>query len=440
MENIIEQIFDAGIVGAGGAGFPTHIKLSGEIKTLIINNAECEPLLQVDKNLAKVYADQLMKTLHRLMEELSIEKTVIGIKNKYIDVIEHLQAYAKKYPKIEVYPLPNVYPIGDEVVLIEEVTGIVVKKGELPIQYHVMVLNTETLLNIYNKLFEEKNVTHTYVTVIGEVDAPGTYYVPIGTSVGYMVDTLGKRNNANYKIIIGGPMTGSLTTIRDVVRKNTKALIVLEENHSLIRQMEDVNINHLTRIMASCSQCRACTDMCPRHLLGHNVEPHKLMNAMANGVLDHSSVLETALGCVDCGVCELYACHHELSPRKMMVMVKKEFAQNGVRPTPGDCTDIHSDRDYRRVPSGRLVMRLGLKKYDVAVPFYTEPIPVSYVKIPLQQHIGQAAKALVTVGQEVQENMCIAEAIEGGLSAHIHASIGGKVSEVSDEYICIERL
>ncbi len=440
MENIIEKIFDAGIVGAGGAGFPTHVKLKGAIDTLIINNAECEPLLQVDKNLAKEYAEPLIKSLHQLMEALAIKKGVIGIKDKYVDVIEHLNAAAKNYPNIEIYPLPNVYPIGDEVILIEEITGIVVKKGEIPIQHHVMVTNTETLYNIYQKLFEDKNVTHTFVTVTGEVDAPGTYYVPIGTSVEYMVDTLGKRRNKNHKIIIGGPMTGSLTTIRDVVKKNTKALIVLEENHSLILQMEDVNIKHLTRIMASCSQCRACTDMCPRHLMGHNVEPHKLMNAMANGVIDNSSVLETALGCVDCGVCELYACHHDLSPRKMMVMVKREFAKNGVRPSPTDCTDMHPDRDYRRVPAGRLVMRLGLKKYDVPLPFYPESIPVGAVKIPLQQHIGQAAKPLVTIGQNVKENMRIAQAVEGGLSAHIHASISGRVNEVNDEYICIERL
>ncbi|PKM68304.1 MAG: hypothetical protein CVU95_03645 [Firmicutes bacterium HGW-Firmicutes-2] len=440
MENIIEKIGDAGIVGAGGAGFPTHVKLKSKIKTLIINSAECEPLLQVDKNLTKSYATELIKGLHQLMEALSIEKSIIGIKNKHTDIIEQLKDYGKNYANIEIYPLPNVYPIGDEVVLIEEVTGIVMKKGELPMQYEVMVINTETLFNIYHKLFKEKNVTHTFVTVIGEVDAPGTYYAPIGTSVGYLVDTVGKRRNDNHKIIIGGPMTGSLTTIHDVVKKNSKALIVLDKDHALIRQMEDVNINHLTRIMASCSQCRACTDMCPRHLLGHHVEPHKLMNAMANGVLHNSSVLETALGCVDCGVCELYACHHDLSPRKMMMMVKQEFAKNGVRPSSENTTSMHVDRDYRRVPSGRLVMRLGLSRYDETVPFYPEPIQVSKVKIPLNQHIGQPAKAIVTVGQEIMENSRIAKAFEGGLGAHIHASISGSVTEISDGYICIERI
>ncbi len=95
MENIIEKIFDAGIVGAGGAGFPTHVKLKGAIDTLIINNAECEPLLQVDKNLAKEYAEPLIKSLHQLMEALAIKKGVIGIKDKYVDVIEHLNAAAK---------------------------------------------------------------------------------------------------------------------------------------------------------------------------------------------------------------------------------------------------------------------------------------------------------------------------------------------------------
>jgi len=170
MENIIEKIGDAGIVGAGGAGFPTHVKLKSKIKTLIINSAECEPLLQVDKNLTKSYANELLKGLHQLMEALSIEKSIIGIKNKHTDIIEQLKDYGKNHANIEIYPLPNVYPIGDEVVLIKEVTGIVMKKGELPMQYEVMVINTETLFNIYHKLFKEKNVTHTFVTVIGEVN------------------------------------------------------------------------------------------------------------------------------------------------------------------------------------------------------------------------------------------------------------------------------
>ncbi len=263
MKNIIKQVFDAGIVGAGGAGFPTHIKLDADISTLIINGAECEPLLQVDKNLMHCYGEILIQGLNQIMEQCNIEKAIIGVKNQYTEIIEHLRHCGKNYPNIKIYPLPNIYPIGDEVILIEETTGIVLKKGELPIQHNVMVTNTETLYNICMKIVENKNVTHTFVTIIGEVETPGTYCVPIGTSVGYLVNTLGKPRHSHYKVIMGGPMTGSITTDQDVVRKNTKALIILEENHPLVQQKEDVNIKHLTRIMASCSQCRACTDMCP---------------------------------------------------------------------------------------------------------------------------------------------------------------------------------
>jgi Na+-translocating ferredoxin:NAD+ oxidoreductase RnfC subunit len=345
-----------------------------------------------------------------------------------------------EYDNITIKPLPNVYPVGDEVVLIKETTGITLQRGVLPISHKLMVMNVETLLNVYKKIFADQNVIHSCVTIIGEVENQGTYQLPIGMSLEEILNTLTKPLMTHYKVIVGGPMTGKLASVNEVVRKNTKAFIVLPYDHRLVKNMEEVNTTHLKRIMASCSQCRACTDMCPRHLLGHQVEPHKLMNAMANGLKDNVNMLKTALGCVDCGVCELYACHHDLSPRKMMVAVKKAYAEQGVRPSPEGCIEPHKDREYRRVPSKRLVMHLNLSKYDVHLPFIPEVMKAKKVRIPLSHHIGAPAICLAKVGTYIMENQIIASGQEGKLSANIHASISGNITKANSEFIEIERV
>lgn len=439
MSKLIEQVYEAGIVGAGGAGFPTHIKMKGNIKTLIINGVECEPLLQVDKSLMTTYGEELIMGLANIMSELNIDNGIIAIKNKYQYIVDKMTQIAEKYNNITIKAVPNIYPVGDEVVLIYETTGIVIKKGELPIQSNLMVMNIETLLNVCNKLVSGQNVTHSFVTIIGEVNNPGTYKLPIGIEVDYILKHLTPPTIDEYKIVVGGPMTGRLLDDNEVIAKNTKALIVLNKNHPLIRNMDEVNETHLKRIMASCSQCRACTDMCPRHLLGHQVEPHKLMNAMANGLTENVDVLRTALGCVSCGVCELYACHHDLSPRKMMMAVKKAYAIEGVRASAEGCKSPHNDREYRKVPSKRLIMHLNLSRYDKPVKFFEESINALKVKIPMSQHIGAPAVPMVITGQLVKENQLIGKALKGSLSANIHSSLTGKVVAVTTDYIEIVR-
>ncbi len=438
MSRLITMVKDAGVVGAGGAGFPTHVKLNGEIKTLIINAVECEPLLQVDKHLMKHYATELMLCLGYLMDELGIEKTIIGIKNKYMDIISILEE-AKTKDTVHIKPLPNVYPMGDEVVLIKETTGIDLKRSELPITRNLLVMNVESVFNIYKKVFDEENVTQSYVTVVGEVDNPGTYKLPIGTSMAWVLDTLCPPKVKDYEVVVGGPMTGDIASSDEVVKKTTKAFIVLKKDHNLIRNLEATGEVQLKRIMASCSQCRACTDLCPRHLLGHQVEPHKLMNAMANGLTGNYDVLRTALGCVNCGVCELYACHHDLAPRKMMVAVKAAYAKEGIRPTVEGSIAPHADRDFRKVPSARLVMHLNLSKYDEALPFMPDDTQVPFVKIPLSQHIGAPSKPIVTVGEMVEKNQLIAKIADKQLGANIHTGISGLVTEVTAKYIKVER-
>lgn len=423
--NLVDLIKEAGIVGAGGAGFPTHVKLQGDIKTLIVNAVECEPLIQVDKVLIKHFSKEIITTLNRIKEALSIE-IVVAIKAGHPDLLNSLSLRSD----ILIKEVPNVYPMGDEVILIREVTGICMDRGQLPIVHGLVVMNLETIYNIHRKLDHDENVSSKYVSVLGEVDKPGTYKVPIGMSAFELLRLTGIHESC--AVIEGGVMTGRLISPDAVIKKTTKALIALSKHHKVIRQYEQTSMTSLKRIMSSCSQCRDCTDMCPRHLMGHDVQPHKIMNAMANGLVNYSESLKTSLGCVSCGICELYACHHDLSPRRMMMMVKSSFASEGVRAEPVNGS-VSAFIDRRKIPSNRLKRHLNLF-YEV--PDTLGTFSTTEVKVLMKQHIGVAATPLVSLNETVSKGQVIG--LVNQLGAHVHAPISGTVTCVCKDYVRIK--
>lgn len=439
MDAFLRQIEEAGIIGAGGAGFPTHKKFNPVAEYLIINAAECEPLLAVDKRLSEKYANELIKILTDILEICHLKKVFIGIKKKNKKAIEALESQIDQSKVIEVTALDNVYPMGDEVILTYEVLGKIISKGAIPIEHKAIVINLETLFNIYRMKYENAVVTHSYVTVTGEVNQPATYRVPIGTSVADLIQLAGGARIDDYEAVFGGPMTGRLVNSLDVVNKTTKAIIVLDNEHPLVHRLKPIELDNIIKTMGVCSQCRACTDLCPRNLLGQEVEPHKLMNAIANGISDNTYLLKTALGCVDCGVCEMYACHHDLSPRRLMSMTKQNFIQNGIRPTGEKIENPLKERDNLMLPSSRLVMRLGLKVYDHEIPLNEKDLQVKSVKIKCKQHIGAPLNIVAAIGEQVKVGQMIAQSKEGSLGSYLHASIEGKVTEITEEYIKIER-
>ena len=188
---------------------------------------------------------------------------------------------------------------------------------------------------------------------------------------------------------------------------------------------------------SSCSQCRMCTDLCPRNRLGHKVEPHKVMNAFANGMLSHYDGIETALGCCGCNLCSYFSCHHELSPGTLMTEVKKELLKGGIKGVASIMPP--NEAQYIKVPSTRIIDRIGLRKYNQHAYLEDEPFVVRYVYVPLSQHIGMPAVATVKVGDVVQEGQLIGRANEKGLSTNIHSSIEGVVRRLTDKEIIIER-
>lgn len=434
LSNILQQ---NGIVGAGGAGFPTYAKLNENAETLILNCAECEPLLRLHRQLLEKYAQEIVETFHLIGQAVGAKELVIGIKKAYTKTIDALNGVIGAYPEVRLGLLDEVYPAGDEVVLIYEVTKKVVRPGGLPIEQGVAVFNVETVYNAYRAINQSTPVVDKLVSVVAEVDHPVTVRVPIGTTIEDTVRLAGNITTKNPVYFIGGPMMGFIGSGSQPVTKTTNAVLVLPEEHLIIQKKRKKTSIDLKRAAACCCQCSMCTDLCPRNRLGHPIQPHLFMRAATCKDIQEPNIFVNTMFCSSCGLCEMYSCMQGLSPRTLMAEYKAGLRANGLRPPRVEAAPVGPEREYRKVPMDRLMARLDLTKYNKEAPLDESVVPVGKVKIMLSQHIGAPAQAVVKQGEKVTKGQMIAEPAKG-LSVGIHASIDGTVSEVTDKYVIIE--
>lgn len=433
-EQIIQKIKDAGVVGAGGAGFPTHVKVASQAQSVIVNGAECEPLLRVDQQLMEVKADKMIQGLMAVMKATGATEGIVALKGKYKRAIASLEKAVIGKP-IRINILGDFYPAGDEHVTVYESTGRLVPQGGIPLKVDCVVNNVETLLNIADAI-EGKPVTDTYLTITGEVPQPLTLKLPIGTSVLEALRIVGQTNLEGMKVIEGGPMMGKvIEDLNQPITKTTKGLIVLSLKHPLIQKRLLPLEKMAKQAQVSCIQCRYCTDLCPRYLLGHHLEPHKIMRTIKH-LQGQEETLKMALACTECGVCEQYACIMGLSPRSVNSMIKRELFKMGIKPdVPPANQAVNAMQAHRKVPVKRLVSRLGLKNFDVSAPLSEEEYLVNRVRIKLHQHVGAPSQSIVQVGQQVQKGDLIAVTPDKALGANIHASISGVIQEITDSIV-----
>ena len=438
-EGLQQLMRDNGIVGCGGAGFPSYAKLNKNVDTLIINCAECEPLLRLHRQLIEVRAEEIVQTAEFVANVIGAKRVIIGIKAAYQKAVHALNNQLGKYTLTSLHLLPEVYPAGDEFVLIYELTGRVIKPGKLPASVNVLVYNVETIYNVYRALHGHP-VTHKFVTITGEVNQPETFYAPIGSKIFGLVKRSGGQKIEDPAFLIGGPMMGVLGNDQDVVTKTTNAVIVLPKNHPVILRKKTKARVDLKRAMAACSQCSYCTDLCPRHLLGHPIDPAEFMRVASNQDSHNITPYLNARYCSSCGVCEAYACHQGLSPRILLGVIKNRFKASGVTyPDYDGPVTPAADMGLKRVPLKRLVARLDLERYTNPAPIYVDPINAKEVDILLHQHIGAPAIPVVKVNDLVEEGDIIAKASDKSLSVNMHASIKGIVAAVTDTYIRIRK-
>ena len=440
-KNLIDIIAQSGIVGAGGAGFPTHVKVNAKAEYVIINGAECEPLLRVDQQLMATETKKILEALKLVKDFVGADKAVIALKDHYHDAINSFNKYLSEYEGMSLHLLENFYPAGDEQITVYEVTGRIVPEGGIPLKCGVIVSNVETMLNIYNAYYEDQPVTDSYVTFAGEVKNHITLKLPLGMTVGEALEMAGGVTvDGPFVVINGGPMMGKHVPLDSKITKTTKGLIVLPESHPLIQDVK-MDINRMLHVAkAACCHCSMCTEVCPRNLIGHSIAPHKTIRFASYGNLcDGSDTPMIAFLCSECRLCQ-YACIMNLQPWKVNHMLKGMMAKQGIRNSLNNAPEaVHPMRAYKKYPIKKLISNLGLTKYNVAAPMAAVPYEVDHVSIPLGQHIGAPAVPCVSVGDTVAKGDVIAKPAEGKLGACIHASISGTVKAIADGCVSIEK-
>jgi Na+-translocating ferredoxin:NAD+ oxidoreductase RnfC subunit len=421
----IERVGEHGIVGAGGGGFPTAVKLRTEASVFLVNAAECEPLLHKDKELLAHEAEPMLRGLRLAMECVGANEAVIGIKNKYVDVMASLKPLLPS--GVRLFPLTDTYPAGDEFILVHDVTGRLIPPGGLPKDVGAAVVNVETLVNVGL----DRPVTHKYLTIAGAVKTPVTLRVPVGLSLGEAIEAAGGATVAPFAILLGGVMMARLASGPDEpITKTTGGIIVLPATHPLVLR-HGAKWPQIARVgRSACDQCRFCTEMCPRYLIGHPIEPHAAMRALAFTEPPNPTIAGT-LYCCECNLCTLYACPEDLDPKNVCVESKPIARERGLvfKGRPED-VQPHPLADGRRVPTKRLMARLGLNEFRNVGPLVEREYRPDRVLLPLKQHAGAPAEPTVHPGERVQVGDLVARPAEGELGASIHASIDGSVRGV----------
>lgn len=429
---LADAIRAAGIVGAGGAGFPSHVKAASEVEYVIANGAECEPLLRVDQQIMARFADRVVAGLALLKGATKARHAVIGLKAKYHDAIHALEPIIGRHG-IELARLGAFYPAGDEVTLVYEVTGRIVPEAGLPLNVGCVVQNVHTLLWIADAA-EGRPVTERFVTVGGAVRKPVTVKAPIGTAVGELLAAAGGPLPADYVVIDGGPMMGRFTTEDASVTKKTSGLLVFPREHPCVEKRTENPRLSTRHAAASCTVCEDCTKYCPRFLLGHRVTPHRAMRSQSWSVETplEGYALSGAI-CCECGLCTLWSCPMNLRPREMMQSVKRAMGRERVaNPFKGQAGPVHPAYRDRQIPVARLIKGLELEAWDVPAPLDERGLAPAAVRMPLSQHLGAPALPVVKKGDKVKRGDLIGEIPEKALGARLHASIDGEVVEVSD--------
>lgn len=292
---IIQKMKDMGIVGLGGATFPSHVKLmlpeGKKAEYLIINGVECEPYLTSDHRLMLERSIELMIGIRILMTGLQVQKALIGIESNKPDAIKVLTELAVQFPGVEVHSLKVQYPQGGEKQLIKALLNREVPSGKLPIEVGCVVNNVGTAFAVYEAIQKNKPLVERIVTVTGSnIQNPGNYMVRIGTPVRELLDKAGWNPDTAGKIINGGPMMGKAVSSPDVpVVKGTSGILVFNKEEALRPKVQ------------ACIRCSKCVSVCPMGL-----EPYLIARAAEVGMFDIAENAHT-MDCMECGSCQ-YTC------------------------------------------------------------------------------------------------------------------------------------
>ena len=437
---ILSRIRSAGVVGAGGAGFPTYKKLDASVEHIIANGAECEPLMYKDREVMIQEQERMLAGLSIMKQITGADRVTIAIKRKNSDLMKSLQPAAAKLG-FATHVMEDVYPAGDEYILVYDITGRRIPPGGIPLQVGVVVDNVETIVNIARSA-EGVPVTEKYITVTGAVREAVTVVVPVGTSFRDCIDLAGGLTVKNPVVFTGGLMMGGMETDLSLpVTKTTGGLIVLPPDHPLVERKGAPKPQY-TRIGHSCcDQCSLCTELCPRYILGYPIEPHKVMRSLMMTGAERDRISLWAAYCCECNICTLFACPEKLDPKNICVDAKGRLREQRISRSTEELDqlfrEVHSAREGRQIPIAMLYQRLGVKPYDRKAHFSRASLSPGSVTIPLRASIGTAATAAVKEGTVVRKGDCIGFVPDDKLGCPVHASIDGTVKAIDERGIHI---
>lgn len=440
-EQLLSKIRQAGVVGAGGGGFPAYKKLDANVRHIIANGAECEPLLYKDRETMIQSKKELFEGLDIMRQITGAETVTIAVKQKNKDVISGFGELLNQY-KFETFVYKDVYPAGDEYVLVYEITGRRIPPGGIPLQVECVVSNTETIVNIARAV-KDIPVTEKWLTICGAVKEPVTTIVPVGVSFKDCIELSGGATTDRPVVLTGGVMMGGVEfDLSAAVSKTIGGLIVLPDDHYLVKRKTTPRELYTRVAHGQCDQCTLCTELCPRYIMGYPIEPHRVMrNLLMTGDAKERGSL-WAQFCCECNICTFIACPEQLDPKSICVDAKALLKEKNLSRSAEELKDlfrpVHPVRKAREAPISTLYRRLGLIPYDRQAKFKRVAFTPELVVIPTDSHAGLPAKPIVKVDDLVKKGQLIASVSEGELGCPVHAGIDGRVSRIDEKGIHIK--
>ena len=429
-----QRLRECGVVGAGGAGFPTHVKAQSQVEFVIANGAECEPLIHKDAELMKHFAAGIVAGMRSMMEATGARAGKFGIKTKNAESIEAVKPHLDS-GRIDLVTLGDFYPSGDEYELVYTATGRLIPPAGIPLQVGCVVNNVETLYNV-SRAEEGTPVTEKFLSVCGAVKQPKSFWAPVGAAFRDLIAAAGGATVSDFGVFISGIMMGTLSfDLDDVVTKTTGGLIVLPREHYLMtrRTRSQQEMNHIGK--SACDQCSYCTEFCPRYLLGYEVMPHKVMRSLGFTTTGADIWNQWSELCCACGLCTLYACPEDLYPKEACDQGKQDQRAAGLKFVQQRPVEVHPMKEYRRVPLAQLRKRLQVEEYERETPFAEVKLNPKQVRVKMKQHAGEAAAPCVKEGEPVKKGQVVGRVEESKMGAHVHSSIDGTVRRVTPEAV-----
>jgi Na+-translocating ferredoxin:NAD+ oxidoreductase RnfC subunit len=418
-------------------GIP-EARLAKTSDTIIVDGTGYEPLLETDRFLLENKAGNILQGLTYLIGATGAGKAIVAVNETYSTAISALQDSPEKGDRIHISPIGDFYPAGDECVLVYEATGRIVPEGGNAFNAGCMVVDVEFLFNLDAAVTGRKPVTKKWLTCTGEIRMPSIVCAHLGTPLEEIISLCGCALDEEFAVIVGNPLTGRVETDMDMpVDKTTNGITVLAKDHMLVTQKKAALASVIRRSKSVSRQDTIYTDLCPRSLLGYDICVESILNQVQYGLMnDDDSVLRGVFLCAECGLCDAYGMPGSM-PGIIFAAFKNMLAENGYVPVfPEKTVAVNEMRAGRKVPNRRIIDRLELEAFSETLMRRVKTDPAK-VEIPLID--GAALQTIVSVGDRVEEDTCIARAQVKEPGADMHASITGKVTLIDSERIVIQR-